>query len=80
MIDVALGGMRAYTDDRLEVGTRIEVDLLIGDDEEILCWARVAWVEPLPSDAGAAFDMGLEFTDIADDARQTLAAALGVAP
>jgi len=75
-VDVGLGGMRVFSDEYLGVGTRVELDLLIGDQLTVRCWARIAWVETLPPGAAAAFDMGVEFTDIADSDHQVLKGAL----
>jgi c-di-GMP-binding flagellar brake protein YcgR len=78
-VDVSLGGMRVYTDDRLEVGTRLEIELLNGGDSVARCWVRIAWIEELPPNSGAAFDIGVEFTDITDADRRLLEAALAKA-
>jgi c-di-GMP-binding flagellar brake protein YcgR len=75
-IDVGLGGMRVYSDEVLEVGARVELELLIGQELTVRCWARIAWVETLPSDSGAVYDMGVEFTDIADSDNEVLRTAL----
>jgi c-di-GMP-binding flagellar brake protein YcgR len=74
--DVGLGGMRAYSDEHISVGTRLEIELLLDETTSVRCWARIVWIESLPSGSGAAYDVGLEFTDIADADRKLLAAAL----
>ncbi len=76
--DVSLGGMRVYSDDEISVGTALEIELLLSEDTMTRCWARVAWVERLPESAGATFDVGLEFVDLADEDRSVLRAALGL--
>lgn len=75
-VDISLGGMRVYSDDELTIGTALEIDLLLDQDTTARCWARIAWVEKLPESAGAAYDVGLEFTDIADEDRRLLTEAL----
>ena len=75
-VDVSLGGMRVYTDDHLEVGMRLEIDLLLDPDRTTTCWARVAWVEKLADGASAAFDIGLEFLDMSAEDLRLLKAAL----
>jgi c-di-GMP-binding flagellar brake protein YcgR len=75
-IDVSAGGMRVYSDDRMSVGARLEIELLLDDESSARCWARVAWIEHLPPGAGAAYDIGLEFTDMTEVDRQLLAEAL----
>jgi c-di-GMP-binding flagellar brake protein YcgR len=75
-IDISLGGMRVYSDDELKVGAALEIDLLLEQDTAARCWARIAWIEKLPDSAGAQYDIGLEFTDIADEDRRLLIQAL----
>lgn len=75
-VDVSLGGMRVYTDDHLTVGKRLEIELFLDGDAATRCWARIAWVEALPPDAGAAYDIGLEFTDMQDSVAGLLNTAL----
>ena len=76
--DVSLGGMRVYSDEGLEVGSRVELDLLIGDDIVVRCWARIAWVETLPPGSAASYDTGVEFTDIGDADRAYLRTVLSL--
>jgi len=76
-IDISLGGLRVYSDDDLKVGTPLEIDLLLDETTTARCWVRIAWIDRLPASAGAAFDVGLEFTDIAEADRQLLLDALG---
>lgn len=71
-VDVGLGGIRVYSDAELAVGTRLEIDLVRDGHEAARCWVRVAWIETLSPAAGAAYDIGLEFTDITDEGRQAL--------
>ncbi len=75
-VDISLGGMRVYSDDELSIGTQLEIELLLDAEQTLRCWVRIAWIERLPQSAGAAFDIGLEFTDIADEDRRALTKAL----
>jgi c-di-GMP-binding flagellar brake protein YcgR len=75
-VDVSLGGMRVYSDEEMRVGDSLELDLLLGEETTVRCWARVAWVERLGQSDSARFDVGLEFTDMADGDRSLLTAAL----
>ncbi len=75
-VDVSLGGMRAYADEELAVGTRLEIELLLDDAVSARCWARIAWVEKLDQGAGAAYDVGLEFIDMSDKDRELLSRLL----
>lgn len=75
-IDISLGGMRVYSDDEMKVGTPLEIELLVEEELTVRCWVRVAWVEKMNERVGAVYDIGLEFTDIADNDRLVLAKAL----
>ena len=75
-VDVSLGGMRVYTDEKMKVGARLEVDLLLGGERTARCWMRIAWIEKMSATSGAAYDVGLELTDIEDEDRRLLASAL----
>jgi c-di-GMP-binding flagellar brake protein YcgR len=76
-VDISLGGMRVYSDEEMKVGNRLEIDLLLDDDKTARCWVRIAWIDRLSATEGAAYDIGLEFTDIADEDRRLLVEALG---
>jgi PilZ domain len=75
-VDVGAGGMRALSDEALRPGDRLELDLLPPGDSPIRMWARVAWIETLPAGGDASYEVGLQFTDIADEDRQRLASLL----
>jgi c-di-GMP-binding flagellar brake protein YcgR len=75
-VDVSAGGMRALSDEPLRPGDQLELDLLPPGDSQIRMWARVAWIERLPDGADASYEVGLQFTDIADEDRQRLASLL----
>ena len=68
--------MRVYSDEELQIGASLELELLLMDETTARCWARVAWVEELARSDGARFDIGLEFTDMDDADRRLLTAAL----
>jgi hypothetical protein len=69
--------MRIYSDEEATVGATVELDLLISEERTARCWARIAWVETLDGSDGARYDVGLEFTDMSDEDRRLLTAALG---
>lgn len=74
--NISLGGLRAPVDDRLHVGERLELEFFLEEPPSLRCWARVAWVDALPPNAGAAFEVGLEFIDVEGGHLQRLASAL----
>jgi hypothetical protein len=77
-VDVGLGGMRVYSDEKMTVGDSVELELLLSEETTARCWARIAWVEKMDPSHPARFDVGLEFTDMVDGDRRLLMAALGV--
>ncbi len=63
--DISLGGVRVYTDDRHTEGDRLELELWLPDGDGITLDTTVVWVEKLPADAPARFEVGLRFVDVA---------------
>jgi c-di-GMP-binding flagellar brake protein YcgR len=74
--DISLGGVRVYADDRFEIGSRLDLDVLLPDGTSLRCWAEVVWLVELEVGAPAYFDVGLKFTDMAPADIQRLAAVL----
>ena len=74
--DVSLGGMRVYSDEDYPIGSRLDLDVLITDQEPVRCWATVVWRAELGVGAPAKFDVGLKFTDLAPSDLQRLAGVL----
>jgi Tfp pilus assembly protein PilZ len=64
--DVSRGGIRVYTDDSLELGTRLEIELFLGEGESLTIDVRVAWVRVL-SGQETRFEAGLEFLAMDED-------------
>ncbi|HEY1419862.1 MAG TPA: PilZ domain-containing protein [Candidatus Dormibacteraeota bacterium] len=75
--DISLGGMRVYSDEAYPVGRRLDLDVSLPDGSMVRCWAEVVWQVELDGAAGARFDIGLKFTDLAPEDVQRLAAVLG---
>lgn len=65
--DVSRGGIRVYTDDALELGTRLEIELFLPEGESLTVDVRVAWMREL-KDQDTRFEAGLEFLAM-DEAR-----------
>ncbi len=59
--DISLGGVRSYSDEEYEPGTRLELELFLPDQTSVTVYAEVVWVQPLPQDAPARFDVGLRY-------------------
>lgn len=74
--DVSEGGMRLYADDAPSVGDRLELELFLPDQSELVCRVEVVWVEKLPDGAPAQYDVGAKFVEISAGDRSRLASAL----
>jgi c-di-GMP-binding flagellar brake protein YcgR len=72
--DISLGGMRVLSDEAVEVGSRLELDVLLPDESVVRCWAIVIWADELNTEA--KFEIGFRFTDMAEPDIQRLASVL----
>jgi hypothetical protein len=63
IIDISMGGLRAYSDEPQRPGSRLEMELFFADQGSAVFLAEVVWIEPLPVGAPARFDVGLRFVD-----------------
>ena len=75
-VDVSAGGMRAVSDEKIRVGRRLEMELLLGGGSTIRCWARVVWLDELPAGSPSRYEVGMQFIDVEDANRARLAAIL----
>ncbi len=48
IIDVGLGGIRIFTDKKLKVGKKLDIELLVPDKFGIKCTVEVVWIDALP--------------------------------
>lgn len=62
--DISLGGLRAYSDEKQKIGTRLELELFFPAGGSAVCIAEVVWAEELPKNAPAQFEMGLRFVQV----------------
>jgi hypothetical protein len=76
-IDISLGGVRIYSDDPVNVGTRLSLELFLPDESTLDCKAEVVWVEELASGQPARFDVGLRFTELHETDKTRLVEVLG---
>ena len=65
VVDLSLGGMRVYSDEPFERGDRMEIDLFVADDDNMItCLAEVVWVRSMDEGQPAGYDVGLQFLDV----------------
>jgi hypothetical protein len=75
-VNMSQTGARVYSDDRLKMGTKLNLELLAGPDNIVQVLARVVWVDELPKGSPAKFDVGLEFLDVPEEMASRLALIL----
>jgi len=78
--DISLGGMCVFSDQEFSVGNRLDLDVLMSEGTSVRCWAEVVWVNELEPGDGAAYEVGLKFTDLEPSDLRRLAAVLVPAP
>ena len=76
-IDLSLGGVRIFSDERLKIGELLKLEFFIGDGDPVTYTAEVVWIEPLPDGTAAKFDVGLKFLDLEPAALKLLVSVLG---
>ena len=76
-VDVSLGGVRIFSDERMEIGTLLKMEFFLPDVDPVTYTAEVVWIDALPPDAPAKFDVGLKFIQLDPGALQLLLKVLG---
>jgi hypothetical protein len=74
--DISLGGLRAYSDEKQPVGTKLELELFLPAGASVNCLAQLVWIEPLAKGAPARFEMGLRFVEVEPEELNRIAAVL----
>ena len=65
--NISLGGVRIYSDQRLDVGEEVELELHFPSGFSDIGRARVVWIKEMLPDSGASYDVGLEFLELPED-------------
>jgi Tfp pilus assembly protein PilZ len=76
-VDIGLGGIRIYSDDKFKVGKRLELELFLPNGDILMFTAKVVWQNELPPDETARYDVGLQFLDVPQDKLKVLKEVLG---
>ena len=74
--NISLGGVRIYSDQRLDIGEVVELELHFPNGFSGKCKARVVWIKEIPPDSGASYDVGLEFLELPKEAIRELMGVL----
>jgi len=75
-VNMSVGGARVYSDERLKLGTKLNLELLSAPESSVKVLARVVWIDELDAGSPARFDVGLEFLDVPEEMASRLAAIL----
>jgi len=75
-VNVSMGGARVFSDERMRVGAKLNLELMPDPETSVPVFARVAWIDELDEGAPARFDVGLEFLDVPEEMVSRLAAIL----
>jgi c-di-GMP-binding flagellar brake protein YcgR len=74
--DLSLGGARIYSDERLDVGERLELDFFLPDGSTVKARAKVSWIKEMPEGKEALYDVGMEFMELSEAATEKLKTVL----
>lgn len=74
--NISLGGARIYSDEYLDVGKQLEIQLYLPDRDSVKALVKVVWIKQLPSGSESIYDVGLEFIDLTKNAIETIRAVL----
>ena len=76
-VDVSLGGIRIYSDEKMRVGELLKMEFFLPDTDPVTYTAEVVWIEPLEKGAPALYDVGLKFIQLEPAALALLSRVLG---
>ncbi len=76
-IDLSLGGLRIFSDERFPIGETLKLEVFATDAAPVTFTAEVVWMTELPAGAPARFDVGLKFTQLDPAGLRLLANVLG---
>jgi hypothetical protein len=76
-VDLSLGGVRIYSDEELRVGELLKMEFFLPEVPPVTYTAEVVWIERLPPEAPAKFDVGLKFIQLEPEAARLLVQVLG---
>ena len=76
-IDLSLGGVRIYSDQRFAKGELLTLELMAPEMMTTTFTAEVVWIDELPAGSPALFDVGLRFRSVDPTQIQALERMLG---
>jgi hypothetical protein len=76
-VDVSLGGIRIYSDEKRRVGELLKMEFFLPDTPPVTYTAEVVWIESLGKAGPALYDVGLKFIQLEPAALAVLMRVLG---
>ena len=68
--------MRIYSDQRLYVGERLDLEFFLPDGATVKAKTKVVWIKEMPPESDAVYDVGMEFVGLSEGAAEKLKAVL----
>ena len=62
--NLSLVGVRIYSNERLYVGERFELEFFLPDGSIVEAKAKVVWIKEIPPGSEAVYDVGMEFVEL----------------
>jgi len=59
--DISPGGLRMYSDEKIQEGKLLDLTITLSDGRFIECRGQVIWAKKLPPGSPAKYDIGLGF-------------------
>jgi len=74
--NISLGGIRIFSDKELKIGKNLEIEIFLPGGDSVSATTRVVWIKPLPPEAEALYDVGLEFISLPPEHQEALKTVL----
>ncbi len=74
--NLSLGGVRIYSDQRLYVGERLDLEFFLPDGATVKAKTKVVWIKEMPPESDAGYDVGMAFVGLSEGAAEKLKAVL----
>lgn len=71
-VDISRGGSRIYSDERLPVGSTLQLKFFVPGNDSLNCEVKVAWLRETTTDSPAKYEVGLQFLEISEASLNTL--------
>ena len=76
-VDISLGGVRIFSDEEMKLGSLLKMEFFLPDVRPVTYTAEVVWIERLPPESDAKFDVGLKFIQLEPEALKLLLQVIG---